>query len=67
MNESTHNYAPGNLISHIDTISSPINVVAQDTKSWAQSLDPKTVKNEYTLQPENRGDASMTEENAKVN
>ena len=64
--ESTHNYAPGNKVSHEDTVSSPINAVAQDQKSWANSLDPKMVKNEYTLQPENRGKESMTEESEKV-
>ncbi len=66
MSESTHNYAPGNQISHEDTERDPINVVSQDAKSWANSLDPKVVKTEYTQQVDNRGEESMTEENSKV-
>ncbi len=66
MKESTHNYAPGNKVSHKDVQSDPINVVGQGEKQWANSLDPKMVKNEYTLQRDNRGEESMTEENSKV-
>jgi len=64
--ESTHNYAPGNKKSHKDVQSDPINIVGQGEKQWANSLDPKEVKNEYTLQRDNRGEQSMTEENEKV-
>jgi len=63
--ESTMNYA-GNKVSHEKTTSDPINVVGQGEKQWANSLDPKKVKNEYTLQPENRGKESMTDEVQKV-
>lgn len=64
--ESTQNYA-GNKKSHKEVQSDPINVVGQgEDKQWANSLDPKMVKNEFTLQPENRGEDSMTEENTKV-
>ncbi len=64
--ESTQNYA-GNKKSHKDVKSDPINVVGQgEDKQWANSLDPKMVKNEFTLQRDNRGEESMTEENSKV-
>jgi hypothetical protein len=66
VSESTHNYAPGNQVSHKDTVSDPINVVGQGEKQWANSLDPKMVKNEYTSQLDNRGDQSMTDYEAKV-
>lgn len=66
LGESTHNYAPGNKKSHKDVQSDPINVVGQGEKQWANSLDSKEVKNEYTLQTQNRGKESMTEENEKV-
>ena len=66
MAESTHNYSPGNKQSHTEVVSDPINVVGQGDKQWANSLDPKEVKNEYTLQVNNRGEQSMSEENEKV-
>lgn len=66
VSESTHNYAPGNKLSHTEVESDPINVVGQGKGQWSNSLDPKLVKSEYTLQRDNRGEDSMTEENQKV-
>lgn len=64
LGESTQNYK--GTPSHGDTQSQPINTVAQGEKQWANSLDPATVKNEYTQQVDNRGKESMTEEADKV-
>jgi hypothetical protein len=63
--ESTHNYV-GNVVSHKDTESDPINVVGQGDKQWANSLDPKMVKSEIPTQLDNRGDQSMTDYETKV-
>ena len=64
--ESTHNYAPGNQVSHQDTTSQPLNSVAQGEKQWANSLDPAMVKSEIPNQPDSRTDPCCTDEDAKV-
>lgn len=65
MTESTLNYK-GHQISHDTAESDPINVVGQGEKQWANSLDPKMVKDEKPTGTEDRGDQSMTDHETKV-
>lgn len=64
--ESTLNYTKSNAVSFEDNDEDPVNSVAQGKGNWANSLNQTPVKNEYTTQLDNRGDASMTDYETKV-
>jgi hypothetical protein len=66
LKESTLNYTKSNALSYEDNETDPANIVAQDSKSWANSLNPEYVKNEYTNQLDQRGDQSMDDYVNKV-
>lgn len=59
MRESTLNYTQSNVVSHEDEEEDPVSVVGQSKGQWANSLNPETVKNEFTTQLDQRGDQSM--------
>lgn len=66
VDESTGNFTPSNVQSWEDNDTDPVNVVGHGKENWANSLDPKHVKNEYPNQMDQRGDQSMDDYVNKV-